>query len=59
MLQSLSNSKKEELKQLWGGGQVPSLTTEETELSLKLWKKIKKRKRQEQQQTPQQNFSNN
>jgi hypothetical protein len=58
MLQALSNSKKEELKQLWGGGQVPSLTIEQTELSLKLWRKIKKRKRQE-QLTPQQNLSNN
>jgi hypothetical protein len=59
MLQALSKSKKEELKQLWGGGQVPSLTIEQTELSLKLWRKIKKRKGQEQQLTLQQNLSNN
>ncbi|HEY9710493.1 MAG TPA: hypothetical protein V6D48_19955 [Oculatellaceae cyanobacterium] len=44
-----TDSNKEELKQLWGGGKVPPLTVEETDLSLKLWQKIQKRKQREQQ----------
>jgi len=39
---------KAELQQLWGGGEVPPLTPEQTELSLKLWEKIKNRKLREQ-----------
>ncbi|HEY9638433.1 MAG TPA: hypothetical protein V6D14_33910 [Coleofasciculaceae cyanobacterium] len=39
---------KADLKQLWGGGKVPPLTPEETDLSLKLWNKIKLRKQREQ-----------
>lgn len=39
---------KAELRKLWGGGKVPSLTPEETDLSLKLWNKIKTRKQREQ-----------
>lgn len=42
------DSKKLDLKQLWGGGSVPPLTPEQTDLSLKLWKKIKTRKQREQ-----------
>ncbi len=49
MLLEPTDSRKEELKHLWGGGQVPPLTVEQTELSLKLWEKIKKRKQREQQ----------
>ena len=45
-----TDSRKEELKQLWGGGKVPPLTVEQTDLSIKLWQKIKKRKQREQQQ---------
>lgn len=45
-----TDSNKEELKQLWGGGKVPPLTVEETDLSIKLWQKIQKRKQREQQQ---------
>jgi hypothetical protein len=45
----LTDSRKEDLKQLWGGGKVPPLTLEQTDLSLKLWHKIKKRKQREQQ----------
>ena len=45
-----TDSRKEELKQLWGGGKVPPLTVEQTDLSLKLWQKIQKRKQREQQQ---------
>jgi hypothetical protein len=37
-----------DLKQLWGGGQVPPLTPEQTALSLKLWQKIQTRKEREQ-----------
>ncbi len=48
MLIEQNDSKKEEWKQLWGGGLVPPLTREQTELSLQLWKKIKKRKRKQQ-----------
>ncbi len=44
-----SNSPDAELKQLWGGGTVPPLTQEQTELSLHLWRKIKKRRQREQQ----------
>lgn len=47
-LEPIDNT-KEELRQLWGGGEVPPLTLEETSLSLKLWQKIKKRKQREQQ----------
>jgi hypothetical protein len=49
MLKTSNNNRKEELRQLWGGGQVPPLNLEQTELSLKLWQKIKKRKQREQQ----------
>lgn len=38
-----------DLKQLWGGGQVPPLTPEQTALSLKLWQKIQTRKQRDQQ----------
>ncbi len=44
-----SNNSEAELKQLWGGGEVPPLTKEQTELSLQLWRKIKKRRQREQQ----------
>jgi hypothetical protein len=45
-------SLEEELKQLWGGGNIPHLTREQVELSLKLWQKIKKRKQLSQKQQP-------
>ncbi len=48
-----TDSRTEELKQLWGGGKVPPLTVEQIDLSLKLWHKIKERKqREEQRNTP-------
>jgi len=37
-----------ELKQLWGRD-VPPLTSDEVELSIKLWQKIKARRQREQQ----------
>ena len=43
------DSRKADLKQLWGGGKIPPLTPEETDLSLKLWQKIKTRKQREAQ----------
>lgn len=42
------DSRQADLKQLWGGGNVPPLTPEQTDLSLKLWQKIKTRKQREQ-----------
>lgn len=39
-----------DLQQLWGGGKVPPLTPEQTDLSLQLWQKIKTRKQREQKQ---------
>jgi hypothetical protein len=42
-----TDSSEAELKQLWGGGKVPALTPEQTDLSLKLWQKIKTRKLRE------------
>ena len=48
MSSNLPDKNKTELSQLWGGGQVPPLTSDEIDLSLKLWQKIKSRKQREQ-----------
>lgn len=50
MSSELPDRSKADLSQLWGGGQVPPLTSEQIDLSLKLWQKIKTRKQREQQQ---------
>lgn len=54
-----SSNRKAELQQLWGGGQVPPLTPEEVELSLKLWQKIQKRKQKVQKQATRHQFELN
>lgn len=48
MSSELPDTSKADLRQLWGGGKVPSLSSEEIDLSLKLWQKIKSRKQREQ-----------
>ena len=40
------DNKQAELRQLWAG-KVPPLTPEQTEVSLKLWQKIKVRRQRE------------
>ena len=42
------DSRQAELRQLWAG-KVPPLTPEQTEVSLKLWQKIKARRQREQE----------
>lgn len=41
-LMSRQNDNQAELKQLWGG-KVPHLTPEQVELSIQLWRKIKRK----------------
>ncbi len=48
MSSEMPDRSKADLSQLWGGGKVPSLSSEEIDLSLKLWQKIKTRKQREQ-----------
>ena len=50
MKQDNQDSIQAKLKQLWGGGQVPDLTEEQTQWALVLWKKINNLKLREQKE---------
>ncbi len=47
MSPKIQDNNRAELKQLWGRN-VPPLTPDEIDLSIKVWQKIKARKQQEQ-----------
>jgi hypothetical protein len=50
MKQDNQDSIQAKLKQLWGGGQVPDLTEEQTQWALVLWNKINNLKLREQKE---------